>query len=308
MKIIITGGSGLIGRALSADYVKDGHKVVILSRDPQAVQSRLPAGVQAVAWDGRTAAGWGAEAEGADAIVNLAGVSIAGTFPFGMRWTAARREAILNSRLNAGRAVVEAVQQAAVKPGIVVQAGAVGYYSHRNSQPFDETEPGGDDFQARVCAAWENSTAPLDGMVRRAVIRSGVVLAIDSVSLGLQALPFQMFVGGPIGNGRQGYPWIHIQDEVRAIRFLIENPQAQGVFNLTAPTQVTNAEFGRTLGKVLGRPYWLPVPGFVFKLAFGEVSTILLDGWKVKPTRLELLGFRFKFPEPEAALRDIYKK
>jgi hypothetical protein len=306
MKIIITGGSGMLGRALSADLVKDGHEVVVLSRNPQQVQERLPAGVRAVAWDGHSAAGWGAEANGAGAIVNLAGENLVGSFPFGMRWTPARKQRIRQSRLDAGRAVAEAIQQAQVKPAVLVQSSAAGYYGPRQDASLDESAPAGSDFLAQVCVDWENSTASVDSLLRRVIIRTGVVLSASEGSLPLQALPFKLFAGGPIGSGRQGYPWIHLTDEVRAIRFLIDNPQARGAFNLTGPELVNNAQFGRALGKALGRPYWLPTPGFVFQVAFGEVSTVLLDGQRPAPTRLQALGFRFMYPTALEALKEIY--
>jgi hypothetical protein len=305
MRIIITGGSGLIGRALTASLAADKHEVIVLSRDPEWVVG-LPKGARAVQWDGRSAAGWGSLADGADAIVNLAGESVAGESILSMRWTAARKKRILESRLNAGKAVVEAVRSAKNKPKVLIQSSAVGYYGPRNGADLEEDAPAGNDFLANVCKQWEAATAEVEKLgVRRAIIRTGVVLSTEGGVLPLQMLPFKLFAGGPIGSGAQAYPWIHIADEVGAIRFLIETEAASGVFNLTAPEPLNNKEFGQVLGRVMGRPAFIPTPGFVFKIAFGEVSTLLLDGQRPIPSRLTGLGYQFKFPAAEAALRDL---
>ncbi len=300
MKIIITGGTGLIGSALAKSLVEDNHEIIVLSRSPMKVKN-LPPTVQVVEWDARSAKGWGHLADGVDAIVNLAGESLAEG-----RWTDARKEKIRNSRLNAGRAVVEAIEAAETKPKVLIQSSAVGYYGPRNGREIGEDTPAGDDFLAHICIDWEASTAPVETMgVRRVVIRTGVVLSTDGGALPRMLMPFKMFVGGPIGSGNQGFPWIHLSDEVAAIRFLIENPEASGPFNLTAPNPLTNAQFGQALGKALHRPAILPTPGFVMKLAFGEMATVLLEGQQAVPNRLQELGFTFEFPQAEGALRDL---
>jgi hypothetical protein len=305
MKIIITGGGGLIGRALAADFAADGHEVFVLSRSPGKLKN-LPKGVKAVDWDGKTAQGWGHLADGADAIVNLAAENLANENLLKIRWTAKRKTAIRESRVNAGAAVVEAVRAAARKPKVVLQASGVGYYGIHDEKPFDETAPAGNDFVAGICKVWEASTQSVEDMgVRWIVTRSGVVLSREGGSLPLQMLPFHLFVGGPIGSGKQGYSWVHILDEVKAMRFLIEYPDARGVFNLTSPVLVNNAQFGKTLGKVMKRPYYFPVPAFAFRLAFGDAATILVDGQLPEPKRLLELGYKFKFGDPEAALRDL---
>lgn len=308
MKIIITGGGGLIGRVLAADFAADGHEVIVLSRNPGKLRD-LPNGVKAVAWDGRTAKGWGHLADGADAIINLAAENIGAENLLKIRWTAKRKKAIRESRANAGNAVIEAVQAAVIKPKVVLQASAVGYYGVENERPFDETAPVGNDFAAGICKEWESSTQPVENLgVRRIVTRFGVVLSLDGGALPLQMLPFRLFVGGPIGSGKQGYSWIHIQDVVKATRFLIENPDASGTFNLTSPGLVNNGQFGKILGKVLRRPFYFPIPAFAFRLAFGEAATILVDGQLPEPKRLLELGYQFKFGDLEAALRDLLHK
>jgi uncharacterized protein len=302
MRVIITGGTGLIGRALAANLASDGHETIVLSRAPERVTG-LPPGVRAERWDARSATGWGALADGADAIVNLAGESLAG------RWTTERKRRILESRQNAGRAVVEAVEQASVKPRVVVQASGAGYYGPRGDEEITEEAGPGKDYLGRTAIEWEVSTAPVESLgVRRVVIRTGVVLSTAGGAFPPLVLPFQFFVGGPLGSGRQWFPWIHIADEARAIRFLIEHESASGPFNLTAPNPLTNAEFGRVLGRVLRRPAFVPAPAFALKLLLGEMSTVLLDGQRAVSHRLQDLDFTFRFPDAEAALRDLLKK
>jgi uncharacterized protein (TIGR01777 family) len=302
MRVIITGGAGLIGRALAADLASNGHEAIVLSRAPERVTG-LPPSVRAERWDARSAAGWSPLADGADAIVNLAGESLAG------RWTARRKRRILESRQNAGRVVVEAVEGASVKPHVVVQASGAGYYGPRGDEEITEEAGPGKDYLGQTAIEWEASTAPVEALdVRRVIIRTGVVLSMAGGALPPLLLPFQFFVGGPLGSGRQWFPWIHVADEARAIRFLIEHESASGPFNLTAPNPLTNAEFGRALGRVLRRPAFVPTPAFALRLLLGEMSTVLLDGQRAVPRRLLGLGFTFRFPDAEAALRDLLKK
>jgi uncharacterized protein (TIGR01777 family) len=215
----------------------------------------------------------------------------------------------MESRINAGHAIVEAIQEAAIKPGVVIQSSAVGYYGPCGDEVVTEDTPPGKDFQSRVCVAWEQSTAPVEAMgVRRAILRTSVVLTRQGGVLPIMSLPVKLFVGGPIGNGKQWFPWVHIADVVDSIRFLIQKQTASGAFNLSAPNPLTNRQFTKTLGRVLGRPIWFPVPGFAMKLVFGEMSTFLLDGQRELPKRLEEAGYNFHFPQAEAALRDLFNK
>jgi uncharacterized protein (TIGR01777 family) len=302
MRVIITGGTGLIGRALAADLLKDEHEVIGLSRRPERATG-LPTGMRVQRWDARTAEGWGALANGADAIVNLAGATIAGL------WTTSRKRSIRDSRLNAGRAVVEAIQRASIKPRVVIQASGVGYYGPRGDELITEESTPGDDFLGELAVKWEASTAPAEPLgVRRAIIRSGAVLSTKAGALPPLLLQFRLFAGGPLGGGRQWLPWIHMIDEVRAIRSLIESESASGPFNLVAPNPLTNADFGRVLGRVLSRPFLFPIPALALRLLAGEMSTILLDGQRAIPRRLQDVGFTFRFPEAEAALRDLLRQ
>lgn len=300
MRVIITGGSGLIGRALSADLARNGNEVIILSRRPERIIG-LPAGVRAERWDGCTAEGWPSLADGADAIVNLAGENISSG-----RWTGERKRAILQSRLNAGRAVVQAVEAAANKPGAVIQSSGIGYYGPHGDEEVTEETPPGHDFLAGLATDWESSTASLEALgVRRAVIRTGVVLSTEGGALPRMLSPVRFLVGGRLGSGQQWFPWIHMADEVGAIRFLIENKAARGPFNLTAPVPLTNAGFSRMLEKQLRRPSLMLTPAFLLSLLFGEMATVLLDGQRAIPKRLLQMGFTFKFHEIGLALRDL---
>ena len=302
MRVIITGGTGLIGRSLAEHLTADGCAVVVLSRRPGS--RTLPKGVREVHWDGRSASGWGHLAAGADAIVNLAGAPIASG-----RWTNARKRMILQSRVDAGSAVVAAVRAAVKKPLVVIQSSATGYYGPRDDTPVSErTSPGGD-FLASVCTAWESSTDALETLgVRRAVIRIGVVLHANGGALPRMMLPFRFFLGGRLGGGEQGLSWVHIEDVVRAIRYLMDTSSAKGVFNLCAPGSVSNARFAGVLGTVMRRPSWLPVPSFALRFLFGEMSSVLLTGQFIIPERLLALGFSFQFPGIPEALKDMIQR
>ena len=300
MRVVITGGTGLIGSALTDALSKAGDEVILLSRSPERGREPRP-GVRVEKWDGHSVEGWGHLVDGADAIVNLAGENISSG-----PWTAERKQRIWKSRVDAGMAIVEAVKRASQRPRVVVQSSAVGYYGPRGDEVIAERSAAGSDFLARVCVDWEDSTRPLEDLgVRRAVTRTGVVLSPTGGALPRMALPTRLFVGGPLGSGRQCFPWIHIADEVGAIRFLISNDGAHGAFNLTAPNPVPNAKFSRALGRVLGRPALLRTPAFALRLLFGQMATAILDGQRAVPARLQTLGFQFRFPELKPALRDL---
>lgn len=298
MRVILTGGSGFIGRALAADLVADGAQVIVLSRDPDG--PTVPKGVEAVKWDGATADGWEALADGADAIVNLAGENIGGGW-----WTPERKRRIRESRVRSGRAVAEAVARATVKPRVVAQGSAVGYYGPSDREVGEADGPG-KDFLSRVCFAWEASSAEVQTHgVRWLALRTGIVLGRDGGVLPRMALPFRWFAGGPLGDGGQWVPWIHVRDEVRAIRFLLGNEAASGPFNLTAPNPVRNEELAAALGRTLGRPAAMRAPAFAIRLVLGEMATLLLDGQRAVPRRLIEMGFQFEFGDLDVALRGL---
>jgi len=300
MRIVITGGTGLIGGALAREMGTAGHDVVVLTRDPDRAGT-LPPGVRAARWDGRTAQGWSSLLEADTAIVHLAGESVAQG-----RWTAEKKRRIRDSRVVSGAAVMDAIREAPVKPRVLIQSSAVGYYGGRGDEVISEDAPPGRDFLSDVCKEWEASTAEAESLgVRRAVARTGIVLAREGGALPVMSLPFKMMIGGPIGDGRQWFPWIHIEDEVGALRFLLERDEARGPFNLTAPHPVTNRELTKTLARTLGRPGLLPAPGFALRIALGEMADSLLQGQRAVPSRLSELGYVFRWPELEPALRNL---
>jgi len=305
MKVIVAGGTGLIGRQLTKELAKNGCEVTILSRNPEKVIS-LPKGVDVVAWDGKSVQGWGELVNGSRAVVNLSGTNIGGESFLPSRLTEERKRGIRDSRILSGKALVAAIESAEVKPKVFIQSSAIGYYGFHEEEKLNENSPPGDDFFAEW-RDWEKVTAPVEEMgVRRAIIRSGVIFSTGKGSaLNRLVLPFKLFGGGPIGDGKQYLSWIHEVDEARAIRFLIETEEAHGAFNLTAPNPATNAEVGKAIAKVLNRPYYLPAPEFAFNLAFGEVGKLVTKGQRVMPERLLEHGFEFQFPELEPALQDI---
>jgi uncharacterized protein (TIGR01777 family) len=304
MRVIITGGTGLIGSALSKQLAAARYEVFVLSRNPNKYS--LPTGVQGVQWDGKTADNWHSLITADTTIINLAGASIAGDGFIPSRWTDKRKRSIRQSRVQAGQAVVAGIEAAEQKPRLLIQASAVGYYGPCGDEVLTEASPSGTDFLASVCRDWEEATAVVETMgIRRIVTRIGVVLSMGGGALPITALPYRLFAGGPLGSGKQWWAWIHIDDVVNAMQFLLESDEAAGVFNLTAPHPLQNKDFGKTIGRVLGRPHWLPVPAFALKLALGEVSTIVLDGQRALPQNLQALNYPFKYSEAEPALKSL---
>ena len=307
MRVIVAGGTGFIGSELTRRLVGAGHEVALPSRDPERSVRRLygggkvPPGVSFEAWDGQDPARLAAIMENARAVVNLVGENIAAR-----RWSAEQKQRIVESRVNAGKAVVQALGRVTGKPEVLVQASATGYYGDRGDEVLREDAPPGAGFLAETCKAWEASTQEAEAMgVRRVVIRTSVVLDRGG-ALAKMLPPYRFFLGGPMGGGRQWFSWIHRRDEAGAILWLLENTAASGPYNLAAPHPLTNKEFCRVLGKSLGRPCWLPAPGFALKLALGDMAReLLLFGQRVVPDRLEREGFSFEYPEAGRALAAI---
>ncbi len=307
MRVLIAGGSGLIGSRLTAMLAANGDSVTILSRNPGRVIG-MPSGVRVMQWDGRTIQPWAKEIENTDAVINLTGENISGEGLFPTRWTKERKARLLSSRLNSGQVLTKAIQQASHKPFVFIQASGMGYYGSKRNKVLTEMDGAGDDFLASLSVQWEASSAHVETMgVRRVIVRNGIVLSTKGGALLPILLPYRLFVGGRIGTGRQIYSWIHIDDEVAAIQFLIQNDGAQGAFNLTAPNPLTNDEFGKTIARVMKRPHYLPLPSFAMQLAFGEVASVVLEGERVLPARLLQLGFDFRFPTLDLALIDLLK-
>ncbi|MFP5259523.1 MAG: TIGR01777 family oxidoreductase [Acidobacteriota bacterium] len=300
MRVVILGGSGFIGRALTRSLVADGHDVVVVSRSGSG--RRPTPGVSFAPFDGKSGQGWAETLDGAFALVNLAGENIASGY-----WTEARKQRILQSRLDAGRAVMDALGRVSRLPSVLVQGSAIGYYGDRGDVPADEEAPAGTGFLAEVAKAWEASSAAAQALgLRRVVLRTSVVLGAGGGALPRMLAPYRYFIGGPLGSGRQWFSWIHLDDEVRAIRFLMDCQQASGPYNLAAPGALIQDDLAAAIGQALSRPSRLRVPQAVLRLALGEMGReLLLNGARVLPRRLAELGFSFRFPTLAAALADI---
>jgi hypothetical protein len=299
MRIVIAGGSGFLGRALGEALARDGHEIVSLSRRAAGSDARS----RMVTWtpDG-TVGAWKSEIDGAGAVVNLAGESIAAR-----RWTDAQKRRILDSRVLATRSLVNAINSATRPPAVLVSGSAVGYYGPLGDEIASEDQPAGSDFLARVCTQWEAEAQATAAPTRLACIRTGLVLDRDGGALPKMLPPFWFGMGGPVGSGRQYWPWIHRSDWIDLVRWAIVSPPASGPLNASAPRPVTNADFARALGRALHRPAFMPAPAFAMKLALGEMADgLLLSGQRAVPARAEQLGFTFRYPQLDDALRAIF--
>ncbi|HYK04015.1 MAG TPA: TIGR01777 family oxidoreductase [Thermoanaerobaculia bacterium] len=293
MKIVVAGGSGFIGEALVKRLVARGDDVAVLTRDASRLRAWRP-----LVWDARTQGSWSEAVAGADAVVNLAGESIADG-----RWTEARKRRLVDSRLNATRAIVEALRRAPSPRRALVNASAVGFYGDRQDEELDESSSKGEGFLAQLVDHWEAAAREAEPHARLVVLRFGVVLATGGGALQKMLLPFKLGAGGPIGSGNQWMSWIERDDAVRMVEWAIDNEDARGVYNATAPQPVRNREFAKALGRAVSRPAFMPAPGFALKLAFGQMAEeALLAGQKVLPRRAEREGFRFELPSIDAAL------
>jgi uncharacterized protein (TIGR01777 family) len=296
MKVLIAGGSGFLGHALTKSLLQDGHKIYILTRGAPAMD-----GTQVVQWDAKTTGGWGGLVNDMDVVVNLAGKSLS-AWP----WTAAVKRDFHDSRILPGLALAQAILQADSRPGIFVQASGINHYGLSGGMA-DESTPPGDDFLAQLTVKWEAATQSIEGLgVRRIILRTAPVLAKEGGLLSLMALPIKLFAGGPLGSGKQAAPWIHINDWVGGVRHLIEKQDAQGAYNLIAPAPVSNAEFNRTLAGALHRPYWFPTPAFLMRTLLGEMSALILEGRFTQPKRLIQSGYRYQFEDAREALSDLF--
>jgi uncharacterized protein (TIGR01777 family) len=298
--IVVAGGSGFLGRHLEARLERDGHDVVVLTRHPR------PGRRGDVAWKpGVTAAQWVDRLEGAAAVFNLAGENIGER-----RWNEARKRALYDSRIQATRTLVEGIQRCQTPPRVLVSASAMNYYPATSDAPVTEDTPPGTDVLAQVCVAWEREAAVLatDPRVRVVVLRSSLVLSLEGGALPELMRPFTFGLGATLGSGRQFMPWIHLNDWVELAQWLAANEAARGPFNLSTPHPPTNREFTKTLARAMHRPALFTVPGFALRLIVGEFAEYLLTGPRMLPARAQELGYRFKFPELEPALHDLFNR
>lgn len=304
-RVILTGATGLIGSRLFAALRERGYEVVVFSRSPEAARRKLPGAAEYVAWTPAESGPWAAALDGAYGVIHLAGAPISQGL-IGVRWTEEYKAEIVNSRLVGTRGIVRAIAAAARRPAVLVSASGVGYYGPRDDTPLDEYAPAGDDFQGRLCVAWEREAAQAEELGVRVVrVRTGIVLDPGAGALGQLLLPFRLRTGGPIMPGSQYYSWIHPDDQVAIIMLVLEDERLRGPLNATAPSPETNHDFCATLGSVLGSPSWLPVPEFSLRLVLGEMADLVTKGQRVLPRRVQEHGYQFKFPELRGALRDL---
>jgi uncharacterized protein (TIGR01777 family) len=296
VKIVIAGGTGFIGRALSTRLAGAGHQVVVLSRQPQAAT-----GIPVVQWDGRSPGAWHDVLRGAGALINLCGASIGET-----RWTPARKLELATSRTRPSIALAQACAAIDDPPKVLLQASGVGFYGSSEITSFDESSPPGEDFLARLAREWEGAGADLlPAETRRVILRMGMVWSREGGALEQLLLPFRLFAGGPIGSGRQFLSWIHIDDLTAAMEFLIGTSQVSGPVNLVAPEVPQNTQVARAIAEALHRPSWIPLPAWAIRLALGEMSSLVLEGQRVVPRVLQDAGFRFSYPDVRSALAQI---
>ncbi len=300
MRVIITGGTGLIGQAFAALMLEDGHETILLSRTPDAHRDRVPRGAVVRGWDATSGAGWHRLLNDETAIVNLAGENPAAR----VRWTKAHKRRLYDSRIHAAEAVLDAVRLENCPPKALLQASAVGYYGNRGDARLTESSFAGDGFLADMCKVWERTVRDLP--TRQVILRIGIVLSLQSGALP----PFKTAAGlfsARLGNGKQWLPWIHLYDTANAMRFLLYREASQGAYNLTAPEPVTNAAFMATAARVMGRLPLFPIPRAALMALLGEMAATVLDGQRVIPQRLMDEGFTFRYPTLEPALRDLLR-
>jgi uncharacterized protein (TIGR01777 family) len=303
MRVVIAGGSGMIGRHLTRALLAEGWAVDVLTRDPARTARRLPAGARAVAWQPDSQIGLGTALDGADGVINLAGVSL-GPRP----WTPGRKRAILGSRLAATEAIVAALRALPPdrRPRVLVSASGSDVYTGRDAEPADEATAPSHDFLADVCLRWETAAReaePLD--VRVAMVRTAFVLAPDAPVLRLLALPFRLFLGGRLGSGRQWFSWIHIDDLVGIYRLALTDPSIAGPINGASPEPCRQADLAAALGRTLHRPCWLPAPASAIRLALRDQATLLIGSRRVVPARALAAGYSFKHSTIGEALADV---
>ncbi|MEB3225238.1 MAG: TIGR01777 family oxidoreductase [Synechococcus sp.] len=307
MKIAITGATGLVGQRL-VERLYPKHELLVLSRNEAKAQRTFPASaypnLHIVTYTPTESGSWQDRISGCDVVINLAGAPIAE-----QRWTPNYKEEILRSRQVGTEKIVEAIAKAAEKPQVLINTSAVGYYGTSETATYTETSAAGNDFLAEVCQKWEAAAQKAESFGTRTVIlRFGIVLAKEGGALGKMLLAFNTFAGGPLGTGKQWVSWIHRDDLVSLIETALTEPVWQGIYNGTAPNPVTMGTLAQTLGAVMKRPSWLPVPGFVLELLLSDGAKVVLEGQKVLPQRTEAAGFRFKFPDLKDALVDLLSR
>ncbi|MCU0532285.1 MAG: TIGR01777 family oxidoreductase [Hydrococcus sp. Prado102] len=298
MKIAITGASGFVGSRLVEKLKAEGHQILVFTRNLERAQ-RIFHNVEIVVYQPTESGDWQQKIAGCDGVVNLAGEPIA------ERWTPEHKKAILESRQLGTQKLVEAIAMANPKPSVLVNASAIGYYGTSETATFDENSAPGSDFLAQVCQAWETEAKKVkEAGVRLVIVRIGIVLG-NGGALAKMVPPFKIFAGGPLGNGRQWFSWIHREDLVNLIIQALKRPEIEGTYNATAPNPVRMSQLCQTLGEVINRPSWLPVPDFALELLLGESAKVVLEGQQVLPKATQAIGFQYQYPTLKPALTEI---
>ncbi len=296
MKVLVVGGSGFIGSALTKSLQAGRHEVWILTR-------RTVTRPNEIQWDGRTTSRWGNCVSEMDAIVNLTGYGLE-HWP----WTRKQKQRFHDSRVLPGLALATAIKESTRRPSIFLQISGINHYGLRG-ETADETTLPADDYLAQLTVQWEAATQLVEELgVRRVIARTAVVLDARGGLFPLMALPVRLFVGGPLGDGKQAVPWIHLADQIGALQFLLENQNARGAYNLVAPESTSNTDFMRSIAKVLHHPYWFPAPAFMMRAVLGEMSFLILEGRYAQPKRLLEAGYQFQYPTLEKALENLFRK
>lgn len=297
MNVLLAGGSGFLGTALTKSLQNDGHKVFVLTRGKPKQDNHIQ-------WDGKTTSGWTQVLNEVDVVVNLTGYGLE-HWP----WTKRQKQKFVNSRVLPGLALATAIKESSRRPSVFVQISGINRYGLRNEGIADENTPPADDFLAQITVKWEDATKSVEELgMRRVIARNAIVLDRKKGLFPLMSLSVKLFFGGKFGDGSQALPWIHVDDYVRALRFLIENENARGPFNFIAPEATSNAKFMKTIAEVLGRPYWFHLPAFLLRIPLGEMSVLLTEGSYSQPKGLLELGYQFQFGTLKDALKDIFKK
>ncbi|AUC61053.1 Cell division inhibitor [Cyanobacterium sp. HL-69] len=303
MKIAITGATGFVGKELVKKLAVN-HQIVVLTRNVDKARSVFPSNLQSnleyVSYTPKQSGDWQKQLDGCDGVVNLAGAPIA------ERWNPSYKQEIFDSRQLGTRNIVEGIESCEQKPSFLINASAIGFYGTSETDTYTEISPAGDDFLAKVCVAWEEEAQKVkEADVRLVIFRLGIVLG-DGGALAKMIPPFKIFAGGPIGEGKQWFSWVHIDDLVNLLVKAIADSSIEGTFNATAPYPVTMTQLCSTLGEVMNRPSWLPVPGFALELLLGDGAKVVLEGQKVLPEKtMETMGYNFQYADLKPALKDI---
>lgn len=304
MKVAVTGATGFVGTRLVERLQQEGHQILVLTRDAERAKRVFPTSafpnVEIVAYTPLASGDWQTHLSGCDGVVNLAGAPIAES-----RWTAERKKEIMDSRKIGTQKIVEAIAQADPKPAVLVNSSAIGYYGTSETATYDETSSAGSDFLAQVCQEWEAEAEKVkETGTRLVIVRTGIVLGKGG-AIAKMLLPFRLFAGGPLGSGKQWFSWIHIDDLVNLVLTALTRPDVEGVLNATAPQPVRMSEMSQTLGEILHRPSWLPVPAIALEVMLGDAAKVVLEGQQVLPKRTQATGFSYQYPNLKQALENV---